>query len=897
MRLSWKLAVPQVVIVMVLGLISFIVINSSFVQMRKWYVKNILENRYMCLLECIEDSTEKSVDEASLFAAMPAVQKAYELALSGNIDDPYSPQVQEARELLRRELAPVQEGRVSLTGKKIKLHFHLPNERSFVRLWRDKNSVINGTDIDVSDNLHSIRTMVMDVNENGNVAKGIESGPSGFVVRGVVPIIAPDGRQLGSMESLQDFEPVVEFVAEKGSLSIIIYSNDELLDYAVDYQNRDDLVRKGNFIQIAEIDGPSIDALISPELLEKGRSGTVYERKGYITLAAFPLIDYRGEQAGVTVMALNTEEISVLARNASLILSLMLAGMLIIPFVLFISRLRRLATNPLNKMNSMIQDISANNADLTAHLPDEQHDEIGELARSFNTLLVKLSGNMQEREEILSRLEKNLRRSEIMEHWYRTVLDTIPFSISTQDEEMRYTFINKEFEQTIAKTSRQELIGQLCSNVNSIICNTENCSIACAKRGQNKTYFEHNGLTYQVNVAPLKGLWGEITGFIEVIQDITQLEELRIAAEAQNRAKSLFLANMSHEIRTPLNAVIGMTTIGKNTEDPERMNYCFSRIENASTHLLGVINDILDMSKIEANKFELSPIAFQFEKVIQQAVNVVSFRAEEKHHHFAMHIDEHIPETLVGDDQRLVQVITNLLGNAVKFTPENGSITLVAKLLGEDKGLCSIQIEVRDTGIGISTEEQAKLFQSFQQAESGTTRSFGGTGLGLAISKNIVGMMGGKIWVESEAGKGSSFIFTVQMERGSEEASNALEQNTEDAHESANIAGCFAGRRILLAEDVDINREIVLSLLEPTEVVIDCAVNGAEAVRLWNESPEKYDMIFMDVQMPEMDGYEATRQIRSMEKDLIASGNMHQPIPIIAMTANVFREDVEKSLA
>jgi PAS domain S-box-containing protein len=524
---------------------------------------------------------------------------------------------------------------------------------------------------------------------------------------------------------------------------------------------------------------------------------------------------------------------------------------------------------------------------------------------------------------------------------------------------------------------------------------------------------------------------GGITGVVGSTDDISATirlqRELEVAVEAANaasRAKGNFLANMSHEIRTPMNAIIGMTAIAKSSLDPDRKDYCLNKIENACAHLLGVINDILDMSKIEANKLELSPVPFSFERMLQNVVNVVNFRVDEKQQSFQVRIDPEIPHALVGDDQRLAQVITNLLGNAVKFTPEHGVIRLDTCLAGEENGLFVIRITVSDTGIGISKEQQFRLFNSFEQADSDTSRKFGGTGLGLAISKRIVEMMGGDIRVESELGNGSTFTFTVRLKRDDEaerparfrpgvrpgnlrilvvdddsavreyfaeiirrfgldcdtagdgvEAVALMRQNgpydinfvdwkmpgmngieltrelkaraadtsvvvmistvqwalIEDDAKNAGvdkflakplfpsaIADCineclglgrilpdgmggegagetdsFAGRRILLVEDVEINREIVLSLLEPTKLAIDCAENGVEAVKMYGEAPLAYDAIFMDVQMPEMDGYEATRRVRALE----AEAPERRHIPIIAMTANVFREDIEKSLA
>ena len=372
------------------------------------------------------------------------------------------------------------------------------------------------------------------------------------------------------------------------------------------------------------------------------------------------------------------------------------------------------------------------------------------------------------------------------------------------------------------------------------------------------------------------------------------VQERTAEAVAASKAKSVFLANMSHEIRTPMNAIIGMTMIGKSSNVVEKKDDALNKIEGASKHLLHIINDVLDISKIEAGKFELSPTNFVFEKMLQKVVDVISFRVNERQQHLQVNIDDNIPHELIGDDQRLAQVITNLLSNAVKFTPEEGSISLDARMVGSDKDICRLQISVADTGIGITEEQKARLFHAFEQAESSTTRQFGGTGLGLSISKSIVELMGGDIWVESEPGNGSTFTFTVHMQRGADRSERTPDEGVDGVAGSGNQAyytNDYTGKTILLAEDVGINREIVLALLEPTNIEIDCAENGFIAVNKFIANPEKYDMIFMDLQMPEMDGYTAAITIRTSG---IEWGSR---IPIVAMTANVFKEDVEDCLA
>jgi len=390
---------------------------------------------------------------------------------------------------------------------------------------------------------------------------------------------------------------------------------------------------------------------------------------------------------------------------------------------------------------------------------------------------------------------------------------------------------------------------------------------------------------------------GYYVGFIITMTDISSyrrmidvITDLKIQADSASSAKGLFLSHMSHEIRTPLNAIIGMINIGMSADNIERKNYCLSRADSASKHLLGIINDILDMSKIEADKYELSYARINIENMLNNIANVANVRAEEKRLSLIANIGEDVPKYIEGDELRLSQVITNLTTNAIKFTPEEGRVSLDITMVEEVGDDVVLRIEVTDTGIGISQEQQARLFTSFSQADADISKNFGGTGLGLAISKRIVELMGGEIWIESELGKGSKFIFTIKAVRLAD--AEAQEETPDDIQPDAPSRNYdFSAYNLLIAEDVEINREILSAILEETNVSFEAAENGKIAVEMFSANPGDYDLILMDVSMPEMDGYEATRQIRAL-------GTEHaEDIPIIAMTAHVFKEDIEKCLA
>lgn len=581
----------------------------------------------------------------------------------------------------------------------------------------------------------------------------------------------------------------------------------------------------------------------------------------------------------------------------------------------------RRVTRPILDMNRAIRHIGEGNLD-TRIFPQPKVRELNQLSSGINQMAEQLQQERNTLELRIAEATRELRekneeaqraneeKAQLNEKLGLTlnaleaIIEANPDILYVFNIKGELTKWNSNFEKFCGLTPEQ----MMHRGVAEFVCEEDRPNdikdvMELFKTGLEIRLIRHDGVLvpFLCNGAALKNPSGEIIGFTGTGRDITERKQAEIAllqhekelqlakerAEAANLAKSEFIANMSHEIRTPMNSVLGMAQLALNGQtDPRQRDY-LEKIQLSGEHLLGIIDNILDFSKIDAGKLDLETTDFNLDEVRRNLLNLVAWKAAEKNIRLIFDFDPGIAHGLRGDPLRLSQVLINFINNAIKFT-EQGEIVVRARTVEESENEILLRFEVQDTGIGMTREEMAKLFQTFQQADSSISRKYGGSGLGLAISRRLAVLMGGEVGVESTLGKGSLFWFTSRLGKTGEPEltlpkpeHGGLERSMQAAKAAIN------GAHILLAEDNPFNQQVAVRFLQDAGAIVSVAGTGEEALDLLRR--QHFDCVLMDVQMPVMDGFEATRQICA---DPALAG-----IPVIAMTANASKGDRESCFA
>ncbi|MEA3290555.1 MAG: ATP-binding protein [Campylobacterota bacterium] len=566
--------------------------------------------------------------------------------------------------------------------------------------------------------------------------------------------------------------------------------------------------------------------------------------------------------------------------------------------ILFIITFNKYLKIPLKKLTDTINNMKLDgNKSRELNIKFEEQNELSILQDNFNELLKKISQTEYDKLNMVKNLNTELEQKvqqrthdlkeqkDKFEAIYKTSKDGIAILdiVTTQ-----FLDANPAYSEITGYT-KEELLNTTCLELTleKDKIRSQEALREVEKKGFikdfTKTCIAKSGKLIVTNMTI--SLMNDKKRVLVTVKDITKQKELENSlieeknnAQESTKLKSVFLANMSHEIRTPMNGILGMSHLAIESTNPLKQKEYIKKIDENAKSLLSIINDILDFSKIEAGKLNIENINFNINSVITNLKNIVELKAYEKDLKLNIFYNNEKNNIYYGDPIRIGQVLVNLVNNAIKFT-HKGSIDVVIEDMPND----IVRFKIKDTGIGIAQKDQERLFQSFSQADGSTTREYGGTGLGLSISKQLVELMDGTISVESEVDKGSEFTFEIFLPSGSKV--DASLNNVDSLKTLQSSITTVTRSNILLVEDNITNKEIIHSLLETANTNIDDAFDGVMAIEMYNKAPSKYDLIIMDIQMPIMDGYEATREIRKKDKN----------IPIIALTANAMASDIEAS--